>query len=683
MATVVCDWIATITSGTVTPVGGTLDQAVRGEGSVEANIGSGGMLGATFEVPTLPGGAVVYRVTGGVGSVRTSAGSSSVTKAFANGAGGSGSQSVTTAAAGAALDATSFGSVASGSELDWKITNAGALGVIASAFAVEVYYNLAPSAPTLTAPASGGNVTTLLPVFQGTHVDADGASTMESVEIEVRRVSDDALRWASGVLADTGSTFSQTYAGTALVDEVVYKWRARTKDNSGQSNNVGAWSAYQNFTTAINEAPTATQTSPAAGASVGDLTPDFSFSFSDPDLGGDSFWNPGEVATTGAQQTARAATVTYAGTALVNGTAYEWRVRVKDLGGLYSSYTGWRTFTPNVVPSPPSSLTPSGLANTLTPTISGVYNQGSGGTQVGFQYEIRQGTTTIYQSGDVLVVIATGQVYGSANAGDTPSTPPALAWGTAYEVRARSKDNVGAYSDWTSWQAFNTNAAPNSPSGITPNGAITNDTTPDLAWTHEDPDGDAQTAVDIELYDVTGATYVTGYNPKSLSQAAQTHTVTTALTNTHQYRMRIRTTGLAGPGVGAWSAPINFTVANAPTVTVLEPDPADVTTTSALVVQWSLTGGSGVQQSYRVVVYADDGTTVRHDSGVVAGVATSYTVPAGSIVNGGSYYVQVFLVDTLALAGQSSLIPFSASFAPPASVTGLTAIAVGGQEDGA
>lgn len=551
-------------------------------------------------------------------------------------------------------------------------------------FRLALWYNRSPLAPTLTAPI--GTTGSLTPVFTGVHNDPDGDG-MSAVEIEVRRVSDNALMWSSNASV---SSFSRAYAGSTLTSGVQYKWRARTADNSDDFlTRQGEWSDFVNFTPVINNPPTTSIVKPTGNATVGSLTPTLQFWYSDPDgnaQGGyqiqvrrfsdqTSFWDTGQVA---GAVTSR----TYAGTTLVGGTRYEWRVRVQDSLGSWSDYTSWASFTPQAVPNPPTLTSPSGLTNTLTPTIQGTYNQASGASQAAFQYEIRQGGITLYSSGDVAVAIATGQAYGTDNSGDTPSSPPALSWGTAYEVRARSKDSNGAYSEWSSWQAFNTNAAPTTPTNLQPAiGAVLGDTTPVLSWTHNDADGDAQTEADIELRTVSGDSAVTGYDPKTLTQSTGTHEITETLTASPatEYKWRVRTKGTSGPGFGPWSAFRPFTVATAPVVSVTAPAPDEVIPHPAYTVEWSMTGGSGTQQSYRVRVFAEDQATVVYDSGVQSGTDDSLTLPAGILRNGRAYYVSVGVEDTLSQAASSGLIAVTTDWTPPATITGLTAQALGDQ----
>lgn len=545
---------------------------------------------------------------------------------------------------------------------------------------VDVTYSPPPNAPTLVAPS--GSVGSLTPSMQTSVNNPAGGDTVTHTDIEVRRVSDNALFWASGFLA--GTTIG--YTGTSLVNGTQYKWRARHRNTYGAE---GAWSDFTNFTPSTNQIPVAALLSPIGNATVGTLTPTLQFSYSDPD--GDAqtgyqvqvrrysdqviFWDPGQGA-------GAVTSVVYAGTTLVGGTRYEWRARAQDSKGAWSNYSGWESFTPQAAPNPPTTITPSGLQNTLTPTVSGTYNQGTGAAEAAYQYEIRQGGVTIYQSGDVTATaIATGQAYGTNNPSDTPATPPSLAWGTSYEIRARSKDANAAYSAWTAWQAFSTNAAPTTPTNLAPSGAVTGDTTPTLSWTHNDPNSDAQTEADIELRKVSDDSVVTGYGPKTLTQSTTTHDVTETLTASPatEYKWRVRTKGTSGPGFGPWSAWQTFTVATAPSFAVDVPTPSQVVTAPALTVEWTMTGGSGTQQSWRVRIYASDQTTLVHDSGVQSGTDVSYQLATGILRNSGTYYAQVSGEDTLSQAASSTKVLFTTDWTPPATITGLTAQSIGSQ----
>ena len=561
---------------------------------------------------------------------------------------------------------------------------------------ITVYYNKIPTAPDLVSPT--GDTPSLLPTFTGNHNDPD-SDPIQSVEIEVRRVSDNALMM-SAISAGTGSTFSILYSGTTLVSGTTYKWRARTADapiDGITPGTFGPWSNFVEFVPRLNNPPVCTIISPKASELVGTTTPDLAASFFDPDEG-DSFegyqiqvrrvsdavlfWDPGSFSTTTSEKNSGQFSRTYAGTALVNGVQYEWRARVQDRGAVFSPYTTWEKFTPSLVPNAPTSLVPTGLADTLTPTIQGTYQQGTGGTEAAYQYEIRQGlTTVIYQSGDITGVIGTGQTYGTNNPNDNPSTPPALTWGTQYYIRARSKDNLGVYGSWTQWHEFHTNTAPTTPTALQPNDAYVSDTTPTLSWQHNDVDNEAQTAADIELRKVSDDSVVTGYGPKTLSQAATTHDVTETLVAVPatQYKWRVRTKGLAGPGYSPYSDWAYFTVTEAPDVVIIDPTEDEVLIISQAFIDWTFSGGSGTQLNYRVIVYASDQVTPIYDSATVTSATTEHTIPAGYLKNNNIYYIQVFANDTLSVPGQSSKVKVTTDWPVPATITGLSAEARGSQ----
>lgn len=548
--------------------------------------------------------------------------------------------------------------------------------------------------PVATVSAPSGSQLLSNPNITGTLSSSPRSVTQ--LAVEVQRVSGSVSVWTPGYLAVSGSSYSIPYAGPALSSGVNYRVRTRPKDSSGYEGN---WTGWSTFSIAPNAAPTATAISPIGGATVSTTTPTLTLGFSDADTGQlgrfDAYQvqvrrvsdetgmlDTGTVATSGGEQSARQVTLVYAGSALSNGTDYEWRGRVQDGGALWSDYTPWQTFTPQLVPNAPTGIEPAGLINTLTPTIKAVYSQGSGATEAGYQYEIRQGTTTIYQSGDVSGAIGTGQAYGTSNAASTPSSAPALAWGTNYGLRMRSKDSDGAYGPWSSWVDFATNSAPTTPTGLQPSGAVIGDTTPTLAWTHNDPNGDAQTKAKIELREASSGTPVSGYDPKELTQAGGTHDVTETLTDDPPtaYRWRVATMGTSGPGYGPWSDEREFTVAIVPTVSMTSPTPDEELTVPGGAVTWSFAGGSGTQQDWRYRVYAADGATVVYDTNVTAGTAMTAPRPAW-LANLSTYFERVTVRDTLGQEGDTGLVRITTNWTPPATVVGLTALAVGSQAD--
>ena len=549
----------------------------------------------------------------------------------------------------------------------------------------DVTYERPPNAPSISSPS--GTTWTLSPAFTGSYSHPDG-EPITAVELELRRVSDNALIWNPTITSGlSGSTWSIAYGGPALSAGVQYSWRARTRDG-GSIQQWSPWSSWLAFTPQVNTPPTVSQQSPADGSTPGTLTPTFTWSYADANGHAQAayqlqvqrvsdsamMWDTGVVSS-------GATSRVYAGPGLQVGVQYRWRIRVYD-GYDWSSYTGWWTFTPSLTPNPPTLASPAGLIDTLTPAVQGTYSQGSGGAEAGYQYQIRSNGVTIYDSGPVTGAIATGQAYGTDNPSDTPSTPPALQWGTAYDVRARSRDVNAQWSSWSSWLAFTTQSAPLTPTGLSPaDGAVVNAVQPTLQWVHNDPDGDAQQQAAIELQRVSDGSPVTGY-PVTLTQSGGSHQVTAPLTASPPtaYRWRVRTRATPGAGFGPFSAWQQFTVATVPAVAVSSPAANGTATAPALTVAWTMTGGSGTQATWRVVIR--EAGAIIHDTGVQAGAASSYTLPGTVLRNGKMYTVEVLITDTLAQAAASGQVPFTTAWTPPPTITGVQAVPVASQEVG-
>jgi len=599
-----------------------------------------------------------------------------------------------------------------GVELQVQYTDISLTEVEVDYIKLNVEYNLPPYSTTqINSHQARPNdaeapTTTLTPTFTGLQQDQDG-DDIDQVQLVVERASDQQVFWDT-TRAESGSSFSIAYAGDPLVEGIEYRWRIRHRDDQGDYGQFSAWMAFTPDPNRQPQEPSALV--PVSNATVGSLTPTFNATFVDDPLDTDllanfqiqvrrksdsvSFWDTGEVAATVAETTATRIDRDYnfdgGATVLVNNTAYEWRVRMKDdhAEPLWSNYTAWLTLTPALQPNPPSNIAPSGTvaAASKTPEISGQYEQASADVEAAFQYEIRThvGLILTYQSGDITTPIATGVTYGDVLPNDTPDGAPALSFGTHYLIRARSKDNAGNYGDWSGnasgsfgWTHFQINATPTTPTALDPDNGVTGDTTPLLTWQHNDVDvADVQESVEIELQLSPSGTPVTGYDPKVLVQATLTHVVTETLTASpatlYQWRVRSRSTPTA-PGFSPFTAFKTFTVTLAPTIVIDEPDPGDVIVDPAGLIDWTFSGGSGTQQDYRVLFYEADGTTVAFDTGVVVSTDEQYSIVSGTLDNLASYFVKLIIKDDLGQQAETSLVPFSTSWTPPGTITGLTA----------
>lgn len=131
-----------------------------------------------------------------------------------------------------------------------------------------LYYDLAdsaPTAPTLTAPATGIRLITGSTTFGFTHNDPDSDPCV-SYDIQVSTDSSFASVTHWNDVSDTsgisgGTTISRVYGGSALSRGSTYYWRARTADGIV---GYGPWSGSRNFK--YNSLPTVAGRVPASAA---------------------------------------------------------------------------------------------------------------------------------------------------------------------------------------------------------------------------------------------------------------------------------------------------------------------------------------------------------------------------------------------------------------------------------
>lgn len=125
---------------------------------------------------------------------------------------------------------------------------------------VDTSGNVAPSAPSLV-DVTGFDASAAF-TFAWAFGDSNPDDTQTAYELIVQRVSDNVDIISTGKVAST--TASRLVAAAALANGVGYRWRVRTYD---VLDTVGAWSAWDAFTTAATG--TLTITSPAADNPVG------------------------------------------------------------------------------------------------------------------------------------------------------------------------------------------------------------------------------------------------------------------------------------------------------------------------------------------------------------------------------------------------------------------------------
>jgi hypothetical protein len=172
---------------------------------------------------------------------------------------------------------------------------------------------------------------------------------------------------------------------------------------------------------------------------------------------------------------------------------------------------------------------------------------------------------------------------------------------------------------------YETAGPPNAPTlGSPAAGTTTVDDTPTLSWTHNDPQGDAQSSAEVRVWDAAGTTQV-GIT-RTVTGAGNSLAWPVALPRGTTYQWDVRTAD-AVSGFGPWSAKQAFTVKALPVVTI-DPVRYMVFASGAprLQVKWS---SDQPQTHYRVQKTA----APAFDSGWLAGTATSYTLAAVALTD--------------------------------------------------
>lgn len=243
-------------------------------------------------------------------------------------------------------------------------------GLTQSAASVTLYSNRAPNAPvspTCNGQTDPAGLTVFSPDLRWVFSDPDTGDSQTAFRVFVA-TSTALLNANNGNTWNTGKRASidnfATYTGTnTLKAGVTYYWKVMTWDEDDAS---GAYCANAKFSMAqASQTPNSPPNIPGnlrcAGlvnpTEVTDLTPDLSWSFSDPDAGNTqsayrilvansrsfidadngNMWNSGK-------STSSASTAVYNGQPLSNGTTYYWKVSVWDNFNSASPYSQVATF---------------------------------------------------------------------------------------------------------------------------------------------------------------------------------------------------------------------------------------------------------------------------------------------------------------------------------------------------
>lgn len=386
-------------------------------------------------------------------------------------------------------------------------------------------------------------------------------------------------------------------------------------------------------------------------------------------------WDSTQSATS-SEQTAKTFTAGYGGTALVAGVQYQWRYRVSDQFGVWSSYSGYTQFTVNAGGSISTAAgTPSGKQETQSPTpFTGVWSHASALSTNAIEVRIKQGSTVIRTSPTIAKTVANGA---TASITWAETTFAALNWGQSLTYEMRGRDTGSLWSAWSAGRAFTTNASPTTPAVTFPTNGQVLTARPFVTVTSTDSDDTTATgfAVSLRIKNSAGTLLFT----RSMTRNATTgvweyQTTSTDLASFAQYRLDAVATD--GTITTPYSAEILFTYSSGPVITVTAPTANQTLTTNTPTISFSQ---DQTQASYRVAIYEwVNGAkgNLAYDSGTIAlvaasGVTVNHQVPSGYLHNATDYRVEVTSTNNLAVSATHGGVTFTVSFPAPAAPTGF------------
>jgi hypothetical protein len=315
---------------------------------------------------------------------------------------------------------------------------------------------------------------------------------------------------------------------------------------TSQSVSVGEEVSQNTQPTAPTSLLTEGQTNPPQ---IGDLTPEFSAIFNDPDTGdtgiyyeievntnssftGTVMWDSNKTSMTSTANGARSPDLSYAGTALAtNGTTYYWRIKFWDNSNAEGPWSATANFTMNTPPTAPTSLLTEELSNPnkiydTTPEFSAIFNDPNG-SDTGASYQIEVNTLSDF-TGTVMWDSGKTSMTSTANGARSPDISYAGTTltlnGTIYYWRIKFWDNYDTEGSWSSSASFRMSGPPNAPTELLFDGKTNpswlSTQTPVLSAVHSDVNGDSATYYEVEINSSSDFTGVVKWDSGKQSMAS-------------------------------------------------------------------------------------------------------------------------------------------------------------------
>lgn len=263
---------------------------------------------------------------------------------------------------------------------------------------------------------------------------------------------------------------------------------------------------------------------------------------------------------------------------LPSNTPLKFKFRHQDSWGVWASFSAEVPFSCAPGPQAPTLSAPSGRTNLLTGNVySGTYTHETGVASNAIQVRVynEQGTQVIFDSGTVAKTVTHNSPW------TLNQFHAALTNGATYQWEARFRAfsataGTDVWGPFSEKMIFKVNSKPFPPTDMTP-GQNRDTGEQTLRATVTDPDGDAISAVEVELFDITANAAVTGLGTPSVTGNVMTLNVASKLTSAvynHQFRWRARASD--GFVFGDWSAWEVFTFRASPQGTYVLPLLGDV-----------------------------------------------------------------------------------------------------------
>lgn len=332
---------------------------------------------------------------------------------------------------------------------------------------------------------------------------------------------------------------------------------------------------------------------------------------------------------------------TYTDTSTLPNKQYVYYVRATSVGGSASSNSVTHDTTPAAPSAPTATRQPNGSIVLTRGTLPAHATH----------WEVWKGTNSDWDSARTVLLPASTQTW-------TYTSPPPAA---RHIFRTTAvTDGPVLTSEPSPSVSVNSEAAPNPPTNLSPNGQAVDRGLPAkvLTWRHSPTDTTPQRKYQVR-YRVNGGEWIT---TPEVTSSVSSHSIP-GLNDPGTVEWQVRTWGNhADPS--PYSSVAAFPLTTAPAATVVFPEPGSTLTTPSVLVEWDYFQADGsTQQAWEVrVVDADSGEVVT--SYVGSGTVTSWQTPP-VLENEKTYVFRVAVQSSVGVWSSFAESTASVAFIPP------------------